>query len=287
MLYRRKSPLHRKPWFGIDLRDANVSQVRQSVTSDAGFFVCRSQTKYSGEKSHGHRSANHCQSLNAQKSTGPTTEAGKAKSSANAFKTGLTGRIMMHSGEDVAVYEKHLTRFFTKYTPVNDDEHELVQTIADDKWRLLRIAPVEAAIYADGRDKLAHLVAGETDPVKRDGLLLGHIYLTYKKDLGNIAIQEQRLRKQIEKTAGQLEAMQKGRTEGRHKEVICAKRSLENCEKHNVEPDFSQFGFDFSVPEFETFLVRSHAYNTLSGGHILNFDKFLAEFRLEEKAEAK
>jgi hypothetical protein len=38
--------------------------------------------------------------VNAQKSTGPTTEAGKAKSSANAVKTGLTGRIIMMSGED-------------------------------------------------------------------------------------------------------------------------------------------------------------------------------------------
>ncbi|MGA8598820.1 MAG: hypothetical protein WB676_29225 [Bryobacteraceae bacterium] len=41
---------------------------------------------------------------NAQLSTGPTSETGKAKSSLNAVKTGLTGRTVLLPGDDAAIY---------------------------------------------------------------------------------------------------------------------------------------------------------------------------------------
>ena len=218
---------------------------------------------------------------NAKLSTGPKTEAGKSRSSLNAVKTGLTGRVVLLPSEDAEIYQKHLDRFFHKYSPVNDDEHDLVQSIADDNWRLLRIAPLEASIYAIGHDTCAEFVAHEKDPAKREGALLGHIYLTYKKELTNIALQERRLHNQLDKAVTKLEALQKDRADQRLKELAQAKRSLENCEVHNVEPDFADFGFDFSVAEFETFLVRSVTFFVLSGGKTLNFDTFLAAYRIE------
>jgi hypothetical protein len=218
---------------------------------------------------------------NSKHSTGPTTEAGKARCSLNAVKTGLTGRTVLLPSEEAEIYQKHLDRFFHKYSPVNDDEHDLVQSIADDNWRLLRIAPLEASIYAIGHDTCAEFVAHEKDPAKREGALLGHIYLTYKKELTNIALQERRLHNQLDKAVTKLEALQKERADQRLKELAQAKRSLENCKAHNVEPDFTEFGFDFSVAEFETFLVRSHTFFVLSGGKTLNFDQFLAAFRIE------
>ena len=42
---------------------------------------------------------------NAQLSTGPTSLAGKAKSSLNAVKTGLTGRTVLLPTEDAVLYE--------------------------------------------------------------------------------------------------------------------------------------------------------------------------------------
>src|SRR5450432_2068730 len=145
---------------------------------------------------------------NAQRSTGPS-EAGKSRSSLNAITTGLTARTVLLSSEDATIYKTHLDRYFSKYSPVNDDEHDLVQSVADTNWRLLRIAPLEASIYAIGRDACEHLVAHEKDPKKREGALLGHIYLTYKKDLNNIALQERRLSNQLDKAVAKLEALKK------------------------------------------------------------------------------
>ncbi len=43
---------------------------------------------------------------NAQLSTGPTSEAGKAKSSLNAVKNGLTGATVILPSDDLAAYER-------------------------------------------------------------------------------------------------------------------------------------------------------------------------------------
>src|SRR3954451_19656463 len=92
---------------------------------------------------------------NSQLSTGPQTEAGKAKSSLNAVKTGLTGRTVLLPSDDAAAYEAHVARFFTEYAPANEQEQALVQSIADTEWRLLRIPSLEMSVYALGRLELA------------------------------------------------------------------------------------------------------------------------------------
>jgi hypothetical protein len=76
---------------------------------------------------------------NAQLSTGPTTPAGKAKSSLNAVKTGLTGRTVLLPSEDAEAYAAHLARYQEEFQPVGVRETQLVQNLADTQWRLDRI----------------------------------------------------------------------------------------------------------------------------------------------------
>ena len=220
---------------------------------------------------------------NAENSTGPTSEAGKARVSLNAVKTGLTARVMLLSAEDAPIYQKHMDRFFTKYSPANDDEHDLVQTIVDTEWRIRQIAPLEASIIAVGREKCAHLVE-ETDPVKREGALMGAIYMTYKKDLLNISLQERRLNNQLDKALTKLGTLQKERKDARIKELDRAEKSIKACALNNLLPDMEYFGFDFSIEEFETYSVRRKTFFTLTGGKTMNFDQFLTEFRAAQVA---
>ena len=85
---------------------------------------------------------------NAQLSTGPTSAAGKAKSSLNAIKTGLTGRTVLLPSDDAALYEAHVMEFMKRLGPIGDDEQNLVQSLADTEWRLLRIPALEMAFMA-------------------------------------------------------------------------------------------------------------------------------------------
>jgi hypothetical protein len=81
---------------------------------------------------------------NAQLRIGPNTPKGKAKSSLNAVKTGLTGRTMLLADEEeAAAYRAHLARFEQEFQPVGEQERTLVQNLADTQWRLDRIPNLE------------------------------------------------------------------------------------------------------------------------------------------------
>ena len=76
---------------------------------------------------------------NAQLSTGPKSEGGKAKSSLNAVKTGLTGRTVLLPTDDAAAYQQHVDDFLKELQPMGARECALVQLLADNSWRLDRV----------------------------------------------------------------------------------------------------------------------------------------------------
>ncbi|MGA8026817.1 MAG: hypothetical protein WB992_06695 [Bryobacteraceae bacterium] len=145
---------------------------------------------------------------NAQLSTGPTSEAGKAKSSLNAVKTGLTGRTVLLPGDDAALYEAHIAEFMKRLQPLTDEERNLAQSLADTEWRLLRIPALEFGIYALGRLEFAELFPNE-DPTVRNQLIEAKVLLVYQRPLSNLSLQETRLRHQREKDAHVLSELQK------------------------------------------------------------------------------
>ena len=87
---------------------------------------------------------------NAQLSSGPRSEEGRAKSSLNAVKTGLTGRTVLLPSDDIAEYERHLGAYAEEFAPGGLLETNLVQSIADTDWRLRRIPALESALFAKG-----------------------------------------------------------------------------------------------------------------------------------------
>ncbi len=196
---------------------------------------------------------------NAQKSAGPTSEAGRAKSSLNAIKTGLTGQTVLLPTDEAIPYQAHLDRHFTRHSPGNDEEHTLVQMIADSEWRILRIPGLETSIYAIGRKKLADLHPDEQDPNVRQTLIRGEILLAYRRDLTNLALQERRLRNQHKSDLAKLEALQKERQDWEKKNgkseiqrrMLGAIHLMRHYQEHKKQFDPVQHGFEFSLPEIE------------------------------------
>src|SRR6201996_7994963 len=147
---------------------------------------------------------------NSKFSTGPTSSEGKAKSSLNAVKTGLTGRTVLLPGDDAAAYEAHVAGFFARHQPTGDEEQNLVQSLADTEWRLLRIPALEYGIYALGRLEFAAEFPNE-EPEIRKHLVEAKIFLVYQRQLNNLSIQESRLRRQHEKDTAVLRERQETR----------------------------------------------------------------------------
>jgi hypothetical protein len=84
---------------------------------------------------------------NAEKSTGPRTEQGKAKVAGNALRHGLRAQTLTafdeRDGDFVAFHEAQRAAF----EPVGDVEEQLVERIALCAWRLRRVYRVEAEMF--------------------------------------------------------------------------------------------------------------------------------------------
>lgn len=150
---------------------------------------------------------------NAQHSTGPRTEAGKASSKLNALKSGLTGRTVLLPTDDARRYEQHVAAWVEELKPTGPRESALVQAIADSHWRTDRIIALEFALFAQGRIQFADLFA-EHDSALQTQLIEAHIYLSYEKQLRNLSVQEGRLRRQRDKDLKELQQLQEERRTG-------------------------------------------------------------------------
>ena len=189
---------------------------------------------------------------NAQLSTGPTSDPGKGKSSLNAVKTGLTGRTVLLPGDDAALYEAHVADFFQRFAPTADDERNLVQCLADTDWRLLRIPALEMGIYALGRLEYTAEFPKEDEAVRRH-LIEAKVFLSYRKELNNLSLQEARLRRQREKDTEALKQVQEQHKQEAKARLNKAARQymLAVKDKSNDDFDLGQFGFEFSMEQIE------------------------------------
>ena len=158
---------------------------------------------------------------NAKLSTGPKTEEGKAKSSHNAVRTGLTGQTVLLPTDDVETYQKHVARFEAEYKPVADREKELTQNLADTQWRLNRIFSLEQGIYAAGRIEFANLYENE-DPSVRPALIDAKTFTTYQRQLNNLSLQNERLRRHYDKDDAELRNLIAARASRQRSDMQCA-----------------------------------------------------------------
>jgi hypothetical protein len=85
---------------------------------------------------------------NAQKSTGPATDNGKAVSALNAIKHGLTATnaVVVSQIEDAKAWERHHTATLKSLQPVGYFETILAERIAAQSWRLARAMRDETAM---------------------------------------------------------------------------------------------------------------------------------------------
>lgn len=86
---------------------------------------------------------------NAQHSTGPRTDEGKARSAMNAVRHGLAARASLLPGEDVAELQQLADEMQADFRPRSAIERELVGRVVSLTWRLRRIARAEETLWAE------------------------------------------------------------------------------------------------------------------------------------------
>ncbi|HEX3742802.1 MAG TPA: hypothetical protein VHW09_02690 [Bryobacteraceae bacterium] len=100
---------------------------------------------------------------NAQKSTGPRTPEGKARSSQNALKSGIDAHAQIIHNESPAELEHLKFEYHGRFLPGTPEQRMLVDTLIDCEWLLRRFRRTEAELWVEGmRDRVHPTILGES-----------------------------------------------------------------------------------------------------------------------------
>ena len=144
---------------------------------------------------------------NAKHGHGPNTARGKQRSSTNAIRHGLTGRIVVLPTEDMDVYNSFSKELVDSLNPESPMERQLAQTVADTQWRLNRARTYEDGMLALGHYEDAGDFNGE-DPQIRSALTAAKVFRERSKDFVNLSLYEQRLSRSQREALRQLRELQ-------------------------------------------------------------------------------
>jgi hypothetical protein len=181
---------------------------------------------------------------NSQHSTGPRTLEGKARSSQNALRHGLSSRTALLESEDQAAYQQHCRQFFDQHRPATPTETQLTQELADTAWRLNRVPALEAELL----NRAAH-------PANEEAAIAFDIVDAHRA-ISILSLHSARLSRQFQRALQQLREIQADRLARRERDLKDAAAVSEVHKHQGIPYDPAQDGFVFSRDEIDAFALR-------------------------------
>jgi hypothetical protein len=193
---------------------------------------------------------------NAQLSHGPVTEAGKRRSSLNAIRHGLSGRVVVLPSEDLNQYQAFSQELVDSFDPRTPLERQLAQIAADQQWRLNRVRSIEDGMFALGHSEEAgNFETGNTEI--HAALTAARVFRQDSKAFVNLTLYEQRIHRIMEKALKQLKELQAERKANEQRQMEEAIK-LQNRYKRQALLSGSQAnGVVYSNRELESESARS------------------------------
>jgi hypothetical protein len=195
--------------------------------------------------------------LNALKSTGPRSEAGKKKSALNAFRHGLTGQVAIMTEEDRAAHDLFVDEYMGVLAPDNAVERQLALSIAEDNWRLNRARAIEDNLFA-----LGHNDEGSNHPEIEVALSGARTYLENSHEIQLLTLYEQRIHRNIRGCENRLKELQTERKAARARALQDAERIAQVAETKGQDPEpIALNGFVFSITEIRDSIAQKRLIN--------------------------
>src|SRR5712692_395857 len=151
---------------------------------------------------------------NGAKSNGPATPEGRAISSRNSLRHGLTAKAVVLPGESQEEFQALLDDHVDQFQPATGVESSLVQTMAVARWRLNRIAGIETNIFGNEIALHAEHIDSQLTNMQPDDHLawvFRHLADCGGKDLALILRYEGTLTRTYERAFKQLDQLQRAR----------------------------------------------------------------------------
>jgi hypothetical protein len=162
---------------------------------------------------------------NAQKSTGPKTEEGKAASRLNALRHKVTAQVTILPDEERLAAEEYCSKLAATFNPEGLEEIQLARGIAENYWRLNQARAAIANRFALSLTGQApHPLAGGHPQIEY-AIEIAETFDHDANTLRLISLYEQRTFNLLQRQKRELEAMQKNRQE-RHEAALREAQAL-------------------------------------------------------------
>jgi hypothetical protein len=179
----------------------------------------------------------------------------------SAYRHGLTGQIHLLTDADRAAYEKHCQGYHQSLAPRGPVEIDLVQAVADDRWRLKHAACLESSIFADGITQPDEVTSGNAEV--DTALAQGRVWISKGGNLQLLGLYESRIQRRFEKNMAEIRTLQSDRKASLEQILEEADLLWQLAESKGEEADPSQFvvltRFDFSGTDIIRLVTRRRA----------------------------
>ena len=204
---------------------------------------------------------------NAAKSTGPKTDAGKARSALNRYRNGITGQIVCKTAEELEAHQKFVSDMLAELCPIGATETSLAICIAENTLRVHKIRAIEDGIYAEGfRAQIDSIDTGhpETDAA----IATSKTWLEHAKAIALLSTYEVRIRRGLSQDRDELRALQAERRAAYDEARQCAVELVAHAESKgelyhpgdDFDPPEKNGGFVFSRDRVLAFTDRQHRF---------------------------
>ena len=152
---------------------------------------------------------------NGAKSNGPVTPEGRAISSRNSLRHGLTAKAVVLPGESQEEFQALLDAYIDQFQPATGVESELVQAMAIARWRLNRIVGIETNMFSNDmvrmQDYIPSKLTNRKDMQEDDRLAWSFKSLADGNSLAMLLRYEATLTRTYDRAFKQLDQLQRTR----------------------------------------------------------------------------
>ena len=142
------------------------------------------------------------QIANAQKSRGPASEAGRARSSQNSIRHSLCSKKYFITPDERPEFDLYYNDLLAALAPEGALESKVVEAIIMDEWRLTRARQVENQIFC----------RGYMSAKPEDQFISGaETWLAHSKELATLTLYEQRINRVLARNKAEFASLQAAR----------------------------------------------------------------------------
>jgi hypothetical protein len=216
-----------------------------------------------------------------KRNTGPRTPEGKARSSQNARRHGVTAQTTVMTDEDRLHHDDFCNRMMADLAPIGSMEVFLASSVAEEAWRLnytrAQCNNIVALGHFDATDSYT-----DEHPEVQTAIIAAETTRNQAKQLELLSLYEQRIHRKFQKHYDELKKAQAERMAKRKAELEDARLLSQMAKVQHLPYLPAQDEFVFSTDEIDSYTARHHRLRLAKKEEF----KYMERFHLLELPEA-